>query len=106
MVLAEPALLPLGRGPGKRRVRGGGLPPAFPARGVAARETVTGVGSQWSARPVLPPGTTTLAPAPGGTITALTVHRAMLTVWQAPPGGTHWTKAQTISVPIQYGFSG
>jgi hypothetical protein len=69
-------------------------------------ETVTGVGSQWSARPVLPPGTTTLAPAPGGTITALTVHRAMLTVWQAPPGGTHWTKAQTISVPIQYGFSG
>jgi len=69
-------------------------------------ETISGAGSHWHTLPALPPGTATLAPGPGGAISALVVHRARLTVWQATPGGSAWTKAQTISVPIQYGSSG
>jgi hypothetical protein len=69
-------------------------------------ETITSAGSQWHALSALPPGTVTLAPGPGGAITALAVHRATLTVWQASSGGATWTAAQTISVPVQFGSSG
>jgi len=37
---------------------------------------------------------------------ALAVHQAALTIWQASPGSTSWTKTQAIRVPIQYGSSG
>ena len=69
-------------------------------------ETITSAGRQWQPVPALPPGTVTLAPGPGGAITALAVHRAKLTVWQASPGAASWTRVQTISVPIQFGSSG
>ena len=69
-------------------------------------DVITAAGGQWRALPVPPPGTATLAVGPGGEIDALAVHRATLTVWQAPAGGSGWKLAQTISVPIQYGTSG
>ena len=69
-------------------------------------QTITSAGNQWTPLPALPPGTATLAPGPGGAITALAVHRATLTVWQASPGAATWRTVQTISVPIQFGSSG
>ncbi len=60
-------------------------------------------GHTWQA---LPPGTATLAPGRAGTMQALAVHQAALTIWQASPGSTSWTKTQAIRVPIQYGSSG
>ena len=35
----------------------------------------------------------------------LAAHAGTLTVWQLPQGGTAWTRAQVISVPIEYGSS-
>jgi hypothetical protein len=69
-------------------------------------ESVTGATKQWQLLPALPPGTATLAFKPGAAISALAVHRGTLTLWQTAPGGASWTRAQTISVPIQYGSSG
>jgi hypothetical protein len=69
-------------------------------------EMIASAGHQWQLLPALPPGTATLAPGPGGTTDALAAHRTTLTIWQHPPGGTGWTKAQVISVPIQFGSSG
>jgi hypothetical protein len=93
-----------------------GAPPAsasFGTQGTVAvitaggrADVITSRGIHWQALPALPPGTATLAPGPGRTFDALTVHRATLTVWQLSPGGTAWTHAQTINVPIQYGSSG
>jgi hypothetical protein len=39
------------------------------------------------------------------TADALAVHRSSLTVWQLTSPGGSWTRAQAISVPIQYGSS-
>ena len=69
-------------------------------------ETITGPGQRWRKLPVLPPGTATLAAGSQGAISALAVHRTRLTIWQAFPGRATWTKAQTISVPIQFESSG
>jgi hypothetical protein len=68
--------------------------------------TIANAGARWQALPALPPGTATLAAGPGSALDALAVSRAKLTVWQARPGDTGWTKIQTIAVPIQYGSSG
>ena len=70
------------------------------------RGDVITAGHQWQALPVLPPGTATLAVGPSGTVDALAVRRARLTIWQAVPGGQAWTRTQVISVPIQFGSSG
>jgi hypothetical protein len=69
-------------------------------------ETIAGAGSPWRPLPALPPGTATLAPGSAGQTDALAVHHATLTIWQLPPGGTAWAKAQVINVPIQFGSSG
>jgi hypothetical protein len=67
-------------------------------------QTISGPGSAWHALPPVPAGTATLAPAAGsGGYDALAVSGARLTVWRPGPGA--WTKAQVISVPIQYGSS-
>ncbi len=70
------------------------------------RGDVITTGHQWQALPGLPPGTATLAVGPSGTMDALAVRRARLTIWQAVPGGQAWTRTQVISVPIQFGSSG
>ncbi len=104
---------------GRRRT----LSPALPLGGVAVtaasfgpaataavimpggRADVITSSSAWHALPAVPAGTATLAPGPGGEIDALAVHGAALTIWRLAAGGTSWTKAQMISVPIQYGSS-
>jgi hypothetical protein len=68
-------------------------------------ETITSTGSSWRPLPPLPPGTATLASGPGAAADALAVNHATLTIWQLAPGGTTWTKAQAINVPIPYGSS-
>jgi hypothetical protein len=59
----------------------------------------------WQLLPSLPPGTSTLAASADGTADALAVHTSTLTVWHLASKGGGWTRAQTISVPIQYGSS-
>jgi hypothetical protein len=67
-------------------------------------ETIGGPGSAWQALPSVPADTATLAPGTGsGGYDALAVAGSRLTVWQLGAGA--WTKAQVISVPIQYGSS-
>jgi hypothetical protein len=58
----------------------------------------------WQLLPALPPATVALAPGADGT-DALAVHQATLTVWHLASGQGGWIKAQTVSVPIQYGSS-
>ena len=67
--------------------------------------TIGGSGQQWLLLPPLPAHTSVLASGPGTSIDALAVSGATLTVWQLDHGSTLWTKAQTMSVPIQYGSS-
>jgi hypothetical protein len=80
--------------------------------GGTAAVTLTGqraaaitAGSAWRVLPALPPGTSTLAPGPSGSLDALAVHRATLTIWHLGPAHGPWTRTQTISIPIQYGTS-
>jgi len=68
-------------------------------------ETIGGPGDGWRSLPTVPAGTATLAPGAGGSFDALAVAGARLTVWQAGPGAAAWTKAQAITVPIEYGSS-
>ncbi len=42
---------------------------------------------------------------PAGALQALAVDRAKMTVWQLAPGSPAWAKAQSITVPIQFGSS-
>jgi hypothetical protein len=68
-------------------------------------EAIGEAGSAWQALPPVPAGTSTLAPGTSsGEYDALAVAGSRLTVWQLGAGA--WTKAQVISVPIQYGSSG
>jgi hypothetical protein len=59
----------------------------------------------WQPLPALPPTTAALAVGAGGTADALAVHKATLTVWRLASGNGGWTRAQVLSVPIQYGSS-
>jgi hypothetical protein len=68
-------------------------------------DIISSAGSPWRPLPPLPPGTTTLAPGPGGAADALAVNRGTLTIWQLAPGGATWTRAQAIHVLIPYGSS-
>jgi hypothetical protein len=68
-------------------------------------ETIGGPGSAWRGLPAVPAGTATLAPGPGGSFDALAVAGSRLTVWQVGAAATAWTKAQAITVPIEYGSS-
>jgi hypothetical protein len=61
---------------------------------------------RWQQLPALPAGTAALAPGTSGTTDALAVHRSTLTIWQLTSPGGNWTRAQAITVPIQYGSSG
>jgi hypothetical protein len=67
--------------------------------------TIGGPGQQWLLLPPTPAHTSVLASGPGNSVDALAVSGSTLTVWQLDRGSTLWTKAQTMSVPIQYGSS-
>jgi hypothetical protein len=66
--------------------------------------TIT-AGASWQPLPSLPPGTATLAPAPGSTTQALAVDRGTLVIWQYTARQATWTKAQVLTVPVPYGSS-
>jgi hypothetical protein len=67
--------------------------------------TIGGPGQQWLLLPPMPAKTTVLAAGPSGTVDALAVSGATLTVWRLAHGATVWTKTQAITVPVQYGSS-
>lgn len=67
--------------------------------------TIAGPEHPWRALPAPPGGTETVSADPGGGLTALSVHGAVLIAWSLPPNGSRWTRAQTLSVPIEYGSS-
>ncbi len=82
-----------------------------PAGSVAVMTTdgtaavITSSASSWQRLPALPPGTATLAISAVDPVDALAVHGSTLTVWQLATAGQAWTRAQVISVPIEYGSS-
>jgi hypothetical protein len=85
---------------------------SFGPAGTVAVTTTAGTGaviggaaSPWLMLPRLPSGTKTISLVAGGTADALAARGSTLTVWQLPAGGGAWTRAQVISVPIQYGSS-
>jgi len=67
--------------------------------------TIGGPKQQWLLLPPTPAHTSVLASGPGNSVDALAVSGSTLTVWQLDRGATIWTKAQTMSVPVQYGSS-
>jgi hypothetical protein len=67
--------------------------------------TISGPRQQWLLLPPVPAHTSVLASGPGNSVDALAVSGSTLTVWQLDHGSTIWAKAQTMSVPIQYGSS-
>jgi hypothetical protein len=67
--------------------------------------TIGGPGQQWLLLPPTPAHTSVLASGPGNSLDALAVSGSTLTIWQLDRGSTIWTKAQSLSVPIQYGSS-
>jgi hypothetical protein len=67
--------------------------------------TIGGPGKQWLLLPPAPARTSVLASGPGNAVDALAVSGSTLTVWQLDRGATIWKRAQTLSVPIQYGSS-
>jgi hypothetical protein len=67
-------------------------------------ESIAGPGSAWRVLPLIPAGTGTLAPGPGGSYDALAVAGSRLTVWRLTREA--WAKVQQITVPVQYGSSG
>lgn len=66
----------------------------------------TGPLVSWRTLPKAPARTSVLASGPGGSVDALAVSGSSLTVWRLGPSASRWTRAQTVSVPIQYGSSG
>ena len=98
----------LGDVAGVRAVGFGAGGSAWVLLGGGRAETIGGPGGAWRALPTVPAGTATLAPGAGGSFDALAVAGSRLTVWQAGgtgPDATAWTKAQAITVPIEYGSS-
>jgi hypothetical protein len=67
--------------------------------------TIGGPGQQWLLLPPAPAAAKVLASGPNGTVDALAVSGATLTVWRLAHAATVWTKIQTIAVPVQYGSS-
>ncbi len=95
----------LGGVAGVRAVGFGAGGSAWVLLGGGRAETIGGPGDGWRGLPTVPAGTATLAPGAAGSFDALAVAGARLTVWQAGPTAPAWTKAQAITVPIEYGSS-
>jgi hypothetical protein len=69
-------------------------------------ESLAGIGASWQQLPALPAARAiTLALPASGTTEALAADGGTLTVWRHTTGSAGWVKAQTITVPIQYGSS-
>ena len=74
---------------------------AWVLRADGSAETISGPGGAWQLLPAVPAGTAVLAP--GAAYEALAPKGSKLTVWQLTGGA--WTKAQSLTVPIEYGSS-
>ena len=69
-------------------------------------ETISGPGSSWRRLPALPGGRTVTLALPGGGVTeALAANAGTVTVWRLAGDPGTWVKAESITVPIQYGSS-
>ena len=69
-------------------------------------ETISGPGSSWRRLPPLPGGRTVTLALPGGGVTeALAANAGTLTIWRLAGDPGSWVKAESITVPIQYGSS-
>ena len=69
-------------------------------------ETISGPGSSWRRLPALPGGRSVTLALPGGGVTeALAANAGTLTVWRLAGDPGTWVKAESITVPIQYGSS-
>ncbi len=69
-------------------------------------ETISGPGSSWRRLPALPGGQRVTLALPGGGVTeALAANAGTLTVWRLAGDPGTWVKAESITVPIQYGSS-
>jgi hypothetical protein len=69
-------------------------------------QLVAGPGAGWQPLPAMPPGrAVTLALPPGGGTEALAASGSTLTVWTLTGSPAKWAKAQSMTVPIQYGSS-
>jgi hypothetical protein len=69
-------------------------------------DVIEGPGASWQALPALPAGrSVTLAMPAAGTVEALAAGGGTLTVSRTAPGGSRWSTAQVVKVPIQYGSS-
>lgn len=62
-------------------------------------------GRPWIRLPLLPPGTTTVAPMGNGSIDAFDVHGSHLRVYTLAAGANTWISSQSMDVPIAYGSS-
>ena len=69
-------------------------------------EVVAGANRVWRVLPAPPSGTATVAVGPKGTLEALVVDQAVLSVWSLRPSSRGWTKGRVTNVPISYGSSG
>ena len=67
--------------------------------------TISGPGSSWRRLPALPAGRTVTLALPGGVTEALAANAGTLTVWRLAGDQGTWVKAESITVPIQYGSS-
>lgn len=74
--------------------------------GTAAVITRPGAGASWRTLPRVPARTSVLAAGPGGAVDAIAVSGPDLTVWRLRPRARHWTRVQSMRVPVQYGSSG
>jgi hypothetical protein len=98
----------LGGAAGVRAAGFGAGGSAWVLLGGGRAEAIGGPGGAWRGLPAVPAGTAALAPGPGGpggSFDALAVAGSRLTVWQLGAAATAWTKAQAITVPIEYGSS-
>jgi hypothetical protein len=64
--------------------------------------TLAGPGASWRWLPLLPPGSQTLSPGPGGRVDALAAAGTTFSDWEWAPGSGVWAKTQVLRVPIQY----
>jgi hypothetical protein len=72
---------------------------------IGAPTATASTAPQWVPLPPAPVHTSVLASGPDGSVDALAVSGATLTVWRLVPKATAWSKVQAMSVPIQSGSS-
>ena len=75
------------------------------ATGAQQLDYSAGPGSAWARYATPPAGTATVSPGPDGTVSALAVDNADLTVWTADSPASPWGRGQVLTVPIEYGSS-